>query len=611
MTLTTKNSSELNGPDKPGGSSQNAQGKAGQSPRSNPVCLEVSVTIRSLPTEVGGPTQPFREECRTVIVFENGAVLRTTSNLSVGQSVILSNSQGRDVVCRVAGGRNLPNVKGYVEVEFIEAVDNFWGLHQGTAPVAAAVPPAVLPSSREATPPSPPPPVPIMTPRATTPAEPPAKPVGMSSASGPSIENIAGRAGMSSSAATRDSKADTTRPGLEKMSKSASEYSSSETAAHTSLANWDPPASDAPAEKLAIPTKREAASIASAAPVPARDFLSKGLMAYEQPRSSSGASSGRVPLIVGVGALVLAGVCGVVFYIHRGSPPFSIAKNAAVSQRSTPQPAATSTAPEPVPAPPAETAPEAAQTQMQAQPVATDPAQQAAAAAPVPAVATSPATSDSPTESRPEARFNARPDTQAVTRNAPRPEKKAVAAKQPEPPSSRRPLIPNLKIGSPSAPSKTPANQGEGSAPITEIASAGTSGAVTPAGLLTSNGRTSNPPAPPPAAFATAASAPAASTVAPVAAVSAAGVVRDPKLISMVRPAYPATARESNIQGSVTVVASVDANGKVVSAKALSGPMLLRQAAEDSVKQWKYSPGLIDGKAAPSQVTVSVDFRLK
>src|SRR5579863_1337401 len=587
MALTTKNSPELNGPR-----------KSGQSPRSNPVCLEVSVIIRSLPSEVGGSTQPFREECRTVIVFDNGGVLRSTSNLSVGQSVILSNSKGRDVVCRVAGGRNLPSVKGYVEVEFIEAVDDFWGIHQEAAPGAAAAPPAVPHVPREAAPPPPPPPVPPMTPSATASLEAPAKPASMSSGSGPSIENVGGRAGMPFPPASRDLKAEPTRLGQEKMSKTASDYSSSATAKSTSLANWDPPVSEHLVQKLTIPAKREASSIAPSAPVPTRDFLSKGLMAYEQPHSSSGASSGRVPLIVGVAALVLAGVCGVAFFMHRSSPPAPVAKNAVVSQPPTPQPPAANLAPEPVPAPPEEAAPAAAQTQMQAQPVAADPAQPAGAVAPAPAVVASPVIADSEQESRPEAR----PDG----RNVRRPEKKAVAAKQAEPTTNRLPLIPNMKIGSPSAPSRTLANQGEGTAPMTDIASAATSGAVPPAGLLTSNGRTSNPPAPPPAPFATAVSAPAAPAVSAPAPASAANTMREPKLISSVRPAYPATARESNIQGSVAVSASIDANGKVVGATALSGPMLLRQAAVDSVRQWKYSPGLIDGKPAPSQVTISV-----
>jgi protein TonB len=73
---------------------------------------------------------------------------------------------------------------------------------------------------------------------------------------------------------------------------------------------------------------------------------------------------------------------------------------------------------------------------------------------------------------------------------------------------------------------------------------------------------------------------------------------------------YPPSARQSNIQGSVSLSLNIDANGNVAAAKALSGPLLLRQAAVDAVKQWKYSPAMQDGKPVPSQVTVSVDFRL-
>jgi protein TonB len=239
---------------------------------------------------------------------------------------------------------------------------------------------------------------------------------------------------------------------------------------------------------------------------------------------------------------------------------------------------------------------------MQAQPVAANPAKPVDSAEAVPAVITSPAISEAPTETR--------PDTIPDARNARRQEKKAVAAKQPEPPSTRRPLIPNLKMASPSAPNQNLAKLNDGAAPVTDIASTGPVGTVPPAGLLTSAGRISNPPAPPPPALASANPAPAAPVVSTPAPVAAAKTVRDPKLISSTRPVYPATAKTTNIQGIVTVSASIDANGKVVSAKALSGPILLRQAAADAVSQWKYSPGLIDGKPAPSQVTVSVEFRM-
>ncbi len=248
--------------------------------------------------------------------------------------------------------------------------------------------------------------------------------------------------------------------------------------------------------------------------------------------------------------------------------------------------------PEPVEAPVDAADQKATQTQTHAQPVAVDQAQPMAAVAPVPAVVTGPATTDLRTDSLPD------------SKNARRQEKKAVVTKQPDLASSRRPAIQNLKMGSPNAPIQNHANVGEGSAPMAEIASTEAVGGSSPAGLLTSAGRTSNPPAPP-AALAPAAPAPVA-----LAPIAAAKTVSDPKLISSTRLTYPATAKQTNIQGTVTVSANIDENGKVVGAKALSGPLLLREAAVDSVKQWKYSPGLIDGKPAPSHVTVNVDFRL-
>jgi TonB family protein len=570
MTLTIKDSPELKSPGKPGAPSQNSENKAGESPRSNPVCLEVGVTIRSLPTEAGGLTQPTREEGRTVIVFDNGAVLRSTNNLPIGRTVILSNPNGRDVVCRVVGGRNLPSVKGYVEVEFIEPVNDFWGIHQGADPVASSAPPVAPLAPREA--PVSPTFAPPATPRAAAPLEATAKPASVSLGSGPTFDDTEGLLRMPPSAATRESKTEPARPGPAMMAKDASDYNLSEIAKPTSLANWNSPASDLAAEKHATPA-------------PPHDFMSKGLMAYEQPSSSQSGSNGRMPLIVGAAVLVLAGIGGGMFHMNRRTAPAPVAKAAVVSQPSAPETPAVNSAPEPVEAPLDAAAQVATQSQTQAQPVPVDQAQPVAAVAPVtpvapvPAVVTSPATTDS------------RPDS----RNVRRQEKKAVATKQPDLPSPRRPAIPNLKMGSPTAPRQNHASLGEGTAPITEIASTEAVGGSPSAGLLTSAGRTSNPPAPPP------------SVAAPVAAPKTAS---SPKLISSTRLVYPATAKQSNIQGSVTVFANVDADGIVVSAKALSGPLLLRQAAADSVKQWKYSPGLIDGKPAPSQVTVSIEFRL-
>jgi protein TonB len=45
--------------------------------------------------------------------------------------------------------------------------------------------------------------------------------------------------------------------------------------------------------------------------------------------------------------------------------------------------------------------------------------------------------------------------------------------------------------------------------------------------------------------------------------------------------------------------------------KIVSGPTLLHQAAMDALKQWKYRPAMLDGKAVPMHLTVTLQFRLQ
>jgi TonB family protein len=585
MTLTTKSFPEPVSPGKPGTSSQNPENSASQSSRSNPVCLEVAVTIRNTPAEAGSVTQPFREEGRTVIVFDNGAVIRSASSLPIGQTFILSNPNGRDVVCRVVGGRNLPSVKGYAEVEFVQPVKDFWSTHQDGGSIPVAAPPLTPVIAREPVAPPAPPPMP----RAAIPLDPPAKPASVVVGGGPSFSDIPGLVSKPVIPAPREVKAPPTRLGPERLPKVDSDYNLSGIAEPTSVASWRPPDSELPPEKRAIAAMREALSTSTPVPVskPPRDFMSKGLMAYEQPRSSSSDSSskGIIPWILGVAALVLAGVVGVVFYMRQGTPPAAVAKADAVSQAFAPQPPAINGEPKrDQTQSPTQAKPQAQQS------FAVEPVQPAASTAAIPALATNTSPSSSRTEEE----------------NVRRQENNAAAAKQANLTVPRRPVIPNLKIGSPSAPNQHLPKAGEDAAPLTEISSTEAVGGTPSASLLTSAGRTSSPPAPPVALEPATASAPS-----PVSApVSAPKVVRDPKLITSIRPAYPAAAKQANIQGTVAVTANISVNGNVVAVRALSGPMLLRQAAEDAVKQWKYSPGTVDGKPAPSQVTLNVDFRL-
>jgi TonB family protein len=96
---------------------------------------------------------------------------------------------------------------------------------------------------------------------------------------------------------------------------------------------------------------------------------------------------------------------------------------------------------------------------------------------------------------------------------------------------------------------------------------------------------------------------------APAAPLAIGGDVKQAKLISSVPPAYPAMAKQQHISGAVTIEALIDANGRVTTMKVISGPALLQEAAKDALKQWKYQPATLDGKAVPMQLTVTLQFR--
>lgn len=88
------------------------------------------------------------------------------------------------------------------------------------------------------------------------------------------------------------------------------------------------------------------------------------------------------------------------------------------------------------------------------------------------------------------------------------------------------------------------------------------------------------------------------------------GRVQAPNLIRKVEPEYPALAREARIWGTVVIECVIDQNGDVTQLKLVSGHPLLVQAAFDAVKQWKYSPTLLNGKPVAVEMHVYVTFSL-
>jgi TonB family protein len=82
-------------------------------------------------------------------------------------------------------------------------------------------------------------------------------------------------------------------------------------------------------------------------------------------------------------------------------------------------------------------------------------------------------------------------------------------------------------------------------------------------------------------------------------------------ITSKVQPIYPPEARTARIQGTVVLKAVISQTGDVVSVSLVSGRPMLAPAALDAVKQWKYRPYLLNGKAVEVETQVTVNFTLR
>jgi len=84
------------------------------------------------------------------------------------------------------------------------------------------------------------------------------------------------------------------------------------------------------------------------------------------------------------------------------------------------------------------------------------------------------------------------------------------------------------------------------------------------------------------------------------------GGVLNGQALSLPAPLYPDAARRTSIAGLVKVEVVVDENGKVISAKAVSGPGILHAASVQAAYRAKFSPTKLSGK--PVQVTGAIIY---
>jgi TonB family protein len=157
--------------------------------------------------------------------------------------------------------------------------------------------------------------------------------------------------------------------------------------------------------------------------------------------------------------------------------------------------------------------------------------------------------------------------------------------------NARQPNVLPMKIVAPTTPSR---NASQNTVVAPEIGNTAPPAGSNTAGLgsITSSSMSAAPPPPPGVS-------------------SSPSVVKEAKLLISIPPVYPKAAVVRGDSGVVTVEATVNEQGRVIAAKATSGPMTLRTAAVDAVSQWKYQAATLNGKPVQSQVTVRLSFNPK
>ena len=102
------------------------------------------------------------------------------------------------------------------------------------------------------------------------------------------------------------------------------------------------------------------------------------------------------------------------------------------------------------------------------------------------------------------------------------------------------------------------------------------------------------------------------SGVAPRTPLRVGGNIRPPLKILDVRPVYPPSMRDAGLEGLVPIDAVIGTDGMVTSVRVVSAQVhpAFAIAAVDAVRQWRFTPTLLNGDAVEVVMTVSVEFKL-
>jgi TonB family protein len=566
------------------------------------VSLEVPVNIHgSRITEAvrGAPshTEPFEEQTTTMIVFPQGGVLRMATTVIAGQILVLTNLKSRqDAICRVVKVRTYSSVASYVEVEFTHPQAGYWGVFfssDGPELAKKASGNLSLESLEPALESKPAPVSPVANP--STASVP--RPVKETSAPSPlgiplnrnesSFISIGSQEEVQLSATSTTFKGGTggTLENQRPISPVQKDQPSAAQAARPILETREPRALSDTATATETPNASEekspAATVSNQNPAGTFGEVFGG---SSRPKaspelsvsSSSPSNSQNWKLLAGGAILGIVVAAGAFFLLRPSANGNATAKSAAPSSA-------------------------------EVQPVVTQPAE-----------ATAPPSTPTPTPTPTPTRSATRPVSPALPKND-----LVAEAKKTE--SSAEPAVKTPKQEPvPQAEQERPAPVAKHNVPDVTSDLFGSLNAHPVAGRTAEKNQAEIAPtvsASAPASLSpggTAEIIPSTSTVdlpvpsqtIPGAVLQAGGSVPEPRLLSSTLPIYPAAAKQTRTQGDIMVRTVIDEHGQVTNPQVVSGPTLLRQAAIDAVKHWKYEPSHVNGKPVPVQILLTIHFRL-
>jgi protein TonB len=79
-------------------------------------------------------------------------------------------------------------------------------------------------------------------------------------------------------------------------------------------------------------------------------------------------------------------------------------------------------------------------------------------------------------------------------------------------------------------------------------------------------------------------------------------------LTQPVDPEYPAAAKASGQRGSVVLQVLIGRDGAVQDAKFLEGSLVFARSAIDAVKQWRFKPYSMNGRAVSVESVITLNF---